>query len=202
MRKILWVVMTFLALAVAAYAWVGITSPGSRGAFLADLFSEKALRTATHLGAGGIALIAGALQFNTGLRQGRPRVHRAIGRVYVIAVLIAGVAAALLAPVSSGGLTGHYGFGFLAVFWLASTLAAYVNARAGKYEVHRQWMIRSFALCLAAVTLRIYIPIFLISGATFDDAYPLIAWLCWVPNLVIAEWLIIPSAMAPIAPAN
>ena len=99
--------MACLALAIAGYAWVSVASPDSRAPFVADLFSEKALRTAGHLGAGGIALVTGALQFNTGLRQRRPRVHRTLGRTYIVAVLIGGVAALLLAPVSSGGLTGH-----------------------------------------------------------------------------------------------
>lgn len=76
MKKILWAVMAFLSLAIAAYAWVSVASPDSRAPFVADLFSEKALRTAGHLGAGGIALVTGALQFNTGLRQRRPRAHR------------------------------------------------------------------------------------------------------------------------------
>jgi hypothetical protein len=49
-------------------------------------------------------------------------------------------------------------------------------------------MVRNFSLALAAVTLRLYIPAFVIAGADFAIAYPVIAWLCWVPNLFIAEW--------------
>ena len=48
-------------------------------------------------------------------------------------------------------------------------------------------MIRNFALTFAAVTLRIWVPISFVSGIPFGVAYPLIAWLCWVPNLWIAE---------------
>ena len=51
-------------------------------------------------------------------------------------------------------------------------------------------MIRSYALTLAAVTLRLYIPAALISGFSFEAAYPAISWLCWVPNLIVAEWII------------
>jgi hypothetical protein len=51
-------------------------------------------------------------------------------------------------------------------------------------------MIRSFALTLAAVTLRLYLPLSRIAGIPFYDAYVPIAWLCWVPNLLVAEtWL-------------
>jgi hypothetical protein len=51
-------------------------------------------------------------------------------------------------------------------------------------------MTRSFALTFAAVTLRIYIPLALAAGVGFADSYPAIAWLCWVPNLVVAQFLV------------
>ena len=53
-------------------------------------------------------------------------------------------------------------------------------------------MIRNFALTFAAVTLRAYMGI--MTGALdldFNVAYPTIAWICWVPNLILAEWVII-----------
>jgi hypothetical protein len=50
-------------------------------------------------------------------------------------------------------------------------------------------MIRNFALTFAAVTLRIYLPASMAAGMEFEMAYRAIAWLCWVPNLVIAELL-------------
>jgi hypothetical protein len=50
-------------------------------------------------------------------------------------------------------------------------------------------MIRNFALTFAAVTLRLYLPPVLIVGLPFAMSYAIIAWLCWVPNLLVAEWL-------------
>jgi hypothetical protein len=50
-------------------------------------------------------------------------------------------------------------------------------------------MVRNFALTFAAVTLRLYLGVFMAAGARFEDVYPLLAWLCWVPNLLLAEWL-------------
>jgi hypothetical protein len=47
--------------------------------------------------------------------------------------------------------------------------------------------VRNFSLTLAAVTLRIYMPSSMIAGVPFEVAYPLVAWLCWAPNLLIAE---------------
>jgi hypothetical protein len=51
-------------------------------------------------------------------------------------------------------------------------------------------MIRNFSLTFAAVTLRLYLPASLAAGLPFDTVYPAIAWLCWVPNLVVAEFLL------------
>ncbi|MEQ1730362.1 MAG: DUF2306 domain-containing protein [Vicinamibacterales bacterium] len=55
-------------------------------------------------------------------------------------------------------------------------------------------MIRSFALTYAAVTLRLYVPLSMAAGVPFDVAYPVIAWACWVPNLLVAEWLFVPRS--------
>ena len=48
-------------------------------------------------------------------------------------------------------------------------------------------MMRSFALTLAAVTLRLYLPISVVMGFTYAQAYPVISFLAWVPNLIIIE---------------
>jgi hypothetical protein len=50
-------------------------------------------------------------------------------------------------------------------------------------------MTRSYALIFAAVTLRIYLP-FLATAFGEHDGYAIVAWACWVPNLLVAEWLI------------
>jgi hypothetical protein len=49
-------------------------------------------------------------------------------------------------------------------------------------------MVRNFSLTFAAVTLRLYIPASALAGVEFSVAYPIIAWLCWVPNILWAEW--------------
>ena len=52
-------------------------------------------------------------------------------------------------------------------------------------------MIRSCSLTLAAVTLRIYLPLSQLAGIPFAEAYQAVAWACWVPNLVVAEWRVL-----------
>jgi len=75
---------------------------------------------------------------------------------------------------------------------------AWLRVRSRDYAAHREWMIRSYALCLAAVTLRVYLPLSAMAGIPFSESYPAISWLCWVPNLIIAEWFLVRSSIAPL----
>ncbi len=56
--------------------------------------------------------------------------------------------------------------------------------------LHRIWMIRSAGLTFAGVTLRLWLPAQLIFGVPFDVAYQVVAWVCWVPNLIVAEYFV------------
>jgi hypothetical protein len=56
-----------------------------------------------------------------------------------------------------------------------------------RFVDHRAWMIRSFALTFAAVTLRLYLPLAAVLSLDFVDAYRAISFLAWVPNLVVVE---------------
>lgn len=201
-RVIGWGVMTLLAALVASYALANAFVPAVRGAFVVDLFDQKSLRSFGHMAFGGIALLTGAVQFSTRIRFDRPALHRTLGKVYALTVMVSGVSALLLAPVSTGGLTAHFGFGLLAACWLATTALAVRDARGGAYEAHRAWMIRSYALCLAAVSLRIQLGVTGAAGIPFPESYPAISWLCWVPNLIVAEWLVIGSSVAPLEPPS
>jgi hypothetical protein len=68
---------------------------------------------------------------------------------------------------------------------------AYRRILQRKIQSHREWMIRSFALTFAAVTLRIWLPLFAgVLKMDFLQSYQTIAWLCWVPNIMIAEILL------------
>jgi hypothetical protein len=105
----------------------------------------------------------------------------------VIAVAVGGIGALIMAPFTQQGLVTHLGFGMLGTLWLFTTLMAYVRIRSGDQEAHQRWMTRSYALTLAAVTLRVYMMIGIGAGIPFRDAYRVISWLCWVPNIVAAE---------------
>jgi uncharacterized membrane protein len=140
-----------------------------------------------HAGAASTALLLGPFQFIARLRAARPQVHRWMGRAYLVACLAGGVSGLLLAVGCTAGPIAQAGFGLLAVCWLAANVQAWRLALAGRYAEHRRWMVRSFAMTFAAVTLRLYLPIAPMLGYDFMPAYVAISWLAWVPNLVVAE---------------
>lgn len=143
----------------------------------------------THAFASILALLLGPFQFSVRLRQNHKVLHRWSGRVYLaVGVLVGGLAGLYMAQYAYGGQLARIGFAALALTWLYTGARAYLAIRHGAIDEHRKWMVRNFSLTLAAVTLRIYLPLSMAAGIDFSTAYPVIAWLCWVPNLVFAEW--------------
>jgi len=108
----------------------------------------------------------------------------------VVVCMLSGCAGLYLAFFATGGWIAGWGFGGLALSWLVATSMAYFSIRNKEIDKHQQWMIRSYALTFAAVTLRIYLPLSQVAQIEFIDAYRVIAWICWVPNLLVAEWII------------
>ncbi len=185
--------LVLLSLAIAGYAFVAyglmpleaVVDERLRVTFEAHTFALY-----SHVFASAVALGLGAFQFSSRLRTKRIGLHRWMGRVYLgVGVLIGGTAGLFMAAHAYGGVTARLGFGCLAVVWLYTGARAYVAIRARDIVSHRRWMIRNFALTFAAVTLRLYGPLSGVAGIAFDQAYPIIAWVAWVPNLIVAEWL-------------
>ncbi|MGE0555360.1 MAG: DUF2306 domain-containing protein [Gemmatimonadales bacterium] len=194
MRRLLWGLTTVLAVSIAGYALAAVFLPSFGAPFIAERRATMPLALYAHLVGGALALGLGPWQFARRLRVRALGVHRWLGRGYVAAVLAGGLGGLMMATRSEEGLVTHFGFGLLAVVWLTSTSMAYWRIRRRDRAAHQVWMIRSFALTLAAVTLRIYLPLSQVAGIPFPDAYQVVSWLCWVPNLVVAEWLVVPRA--------
>jgi uncharacterized membrane protein len=140
-----------------------------------------------HVAGAATALLVGSAQFFPRLRARHLSLHRWVGRVYVLGCAVGGVSGLVLAlGASTGGVTST-GFGALAFAWLVTTALAWRRAVQRRVGEHQAWMIRSFSLTLAAVTLRIYLPIGELLPVPFAIAYQVISFLCWVPNLLAAE---------------
>jgi uncharacterized membrane protein len=191
MRPAAYALLVVLSLAVAGYA-LGVygflplgagVHPDMRANFEAHRYGIY-----VHVFASAVALVLGPLQFSSWLRAARPGLHRWSGRLYLgVGVLLGGLAGLFMAFHAAGGPGSRLGFACLAVAWLFTGFRAYRAIRGGDVPGHRRWMIRNFALTFAAVTLRLWLPASIASGIPFEVAYPVVAWLCWVPNLLAAE---------------
>ena len=182
----LWVLTVFFCTAVVIYASTYFFHR-PRNAHFSLYIGPLRL----HIAGGMGALLAGPWQFSGWLRARALNLHRWLGRFYLVEVVIGSVGGLVMSTVSQEGMPTHLGFGFLAVFWLFSAWQAYRSVRRGRIDAHREWMIRNFALTFAAVTLRIYMPLMLgLLHWSFRSTFITVAWLCWTPNLLVAEWMI------------
>lgn len=188
------ILSVLVALASLRFLAMGLDAafPGFAG-HLAD----RPLAFLAHVLLSPVALAAGAVQFFPALRAARPAVHRWTGRIYVAACLIGGASGLWLAVHAVGGPVAAAGFALLALAWIGTTAQAFRHALARDFARHRRWMIRSFALTFAAVTLRLQMPALFALGLDYPAASIILAWSCWIPNLLAAEWLAQRAAGGP-----
>lgn len=196
MKILGWTFFIFFAVFVGVYPFTYLIFDMSQG-LLASKTPE--LRESviwqsgfyTHILLGAVALLTGWSQFSKRIRNRNLTLHRTLGKVYLIAVLSSGTSGLYIAYFATGGLIAELGFSGLAIAWLFTTVKAYISIRNKNIDQHQHWMIRSYALSFAAVTLRIWLPLFqFVIGMDFISAYLIIAWLCWVPNLIVAELIL------------
>lgn len=143
-----------------------------------------------HIYFGGLALMIGWTQFSNKWRNKYVTWHRNIGKIYLISVLISGICGVGIGFFANGGWISELGFISLGIIWLTSSALAYIRVRQKNFIDHEYWMIFSYAACFAAVTLRIWLPLLTIAIGDFIPAYRIVAWLCWVPNVLFAWWLV------------
>jgi uncharacterized membrane protein len=193
-RRVALMVTASLSFCVAVYAW-WMYGPGPGAERLhPDMratFERHALAIHLHIFASSLALLIGPFQFSQRLRAQRPALHRWLGRTYLlVGVGLGGMAGLWMSRHAHGGPVAQIGFASLALAWLYTGVRAYASIRQGDVAAHRQWMVRNMALTLAAVTLRLYLPWVFVFSWPFTSSYAAIAWLCWLPNLVVAQCLL------------
>ena len=202
MPRVGFLLIAWLSFGVAGYALVAYGLFPLGAAVHPDMragFGVSRLTVYAHVFGSAVALILGPLQFWSGLRSRRPRLHRWLGKAYLgLGVGLGGLAGLFLAASAFGGLAARLGFAGLALAWLYTGIHALGAAQGRDFVSHRRWMIRNFALSFAAVTLRLWLPGSQLIGVPFAVAYPAIAWLCWLPNLVLAEWWLTRPAPVPV----
>jgi hypothetical protein len=145
-----------------------------------------------HVYASFWVLLAGFTQFSKNLQRNRPRIHRTMGYIYTIDVLlITGPAGLLMGFYANGGISSRIAFVSLACLWMFFTAMALYKARNKDFKAHRNYMIRSYALTLSALTLRAWK--YGINNSFHlppMDVYRTVAWLGWTLNLAVAELII------------
>ena len=149
-----------------------------------------------HFFAGGVILLLGCVQLIGPLRERHPAVHRALGRVYVTASLLAGLGglAFILAKGTVGGTVMNLGFGLYGVLMTVCAVQTYRHARARRIEVHRAWALRLFALAIGSWLYRMDYGFWLLLsggvGHTEDFHGPfdrIMSFFFYVPNLLVVE---------------
>jgi len=195
MKKASWVILSLLSIIIGLYPILYLIIDrefGLLGTKTVDLLKNNLwnIMFYVHIFLGGLALLIGWLQFSKKLRSNNIKLHRGIGKTYVVSVLISGICGLYIAFFSTGGITSTIGFSSLALIWIISTYLGYKSIKGGKIRLHEDFMIYSYAACFAAVTLRFWLPILTILLDDFIFAYRIVAWLCWVPNLLVAYLII------------
>src|SRR5688572_11016743 len=190
-----WAVLAFFAIPIALYA-ASLLYFRERAfpPLLKESFVARPWGIYPHAIIGAIALFVGPFQFNRRLMLRRRRAHRAMGRIYVIGALLTGIVGTYMAWYAFGGPLTQLGFALLGLSLLFTTTKAFVSIKAGDVRSHRRWMVRSFALLFAAVMLRIELPILIAIFGGFEPAYRIVAWSCWVPNVLVAVAIVQASA--------
>jgi uncharacterized membrane protein len=153
-----------------------------------------------HFLAGSILVLLGPVQLIGRLRRRTPRLHRWLGRIYVVSAAASGVGGLALFIVRQstiGGTLMDVGFGIYGVLMVLSAIMSYFHARAGRYHLHRAWAIRLFALTIGSLLYRMEYGAWFLLTRTFAPIAELRDWFDAVmvffspiPNLIVAEFVI------------
>lgn len=147
----------------------------------------------THVFTSPIVILTGLFQFNRKIIHSFPKLHRILGKTYIITVLfVSGPSALVMAFHANGGYFAQISFVLLSLVWILCTWFSYHFARKGNFSIHASWSIRSYALTLSAVTLRFYAYLFDVYNVPIPprETYILLSFLSWIPNLIFAQILI------------
>lgn len=145
-----------------------------------------------HITTSLVVLVAGLLQFLPFIAARGAQLHRSLGKVYIIGILgLAAPSGLILAYFANGGLVSQVGFTLQCLVWWLVTWRAYRAARQQSWPAHVDWMLRSYAVTLAALALRgeSYLMYYLFETKPIET-YLTVTWLSWVGNLIVMEVLL------------
>lgn len=144
-----------------------------------------------HMLGGTVMLSCGAINLYVGATRRHFRYHRLIGRTYLVGGTVAAVTAVALAlgPHHKSDATVVFtnastSLTMLATAWQLAAVMAYRAVRNGRYDSHRDWMIRSYVLAWSFVFCRIVSRVPAVGELGDGQAF---IWLSWVGPVLLCE---------------
>lgn len=145
----------------------------------------------THISGGIVALLVGPWQFSGALRRRYLRVHRLMGRIYLVSVGVAAVAALQLAITTIYGWAWGFGVGTLAAVWLSTSGMAFYAILHKQIKAHQEWMQRSYIATFAFATVRLLTDTPPMNRLRPEhDAMILSVWVCWALPMFALELVV------------
>ncbi|WP_051793171.1 DUF2306 domain-containing protein [Amycolatopsis jejuensis] len=204
-RRIAWAAVAVSAAGVALFSAFTYLSPdpASSRIPLNPAIGLHYLTIVLHALPASLVLLIGPFQFAAKLRARRPKLHRVLGRVYVVSMIFGAVAAIVAATFSVDGISAQIAFYLLSAAWLYTLYRGYTFIRQGQIQLHRIWMIRNYALSFAAVVLRGFLGIGLVMkgffpSLNFADIYTTSVWGSILVCAVVAEYFVINKTLTPL----
>lgn len=158
-------------------------------------FASHAALTMIHIVPGLFFIVLAPFQFVGSLRNRRPHLHRWMGRIALSSGIIIGLTALLMSPqMAIGGANETAATMLFAIVFLFSLVKAFLSICKGRVELHREWMIRAFAIAFAVATIRPIVGIFFatrsLTRLTPHDFFGIAFWLGFTIHLIAAEsWI-------------
>lgn len=145
-----------------------------------------------HIFSSLLVLFSGVFLFSSFILKNFSRLHKAFGKLYVVLILLlSGPSGLVMAIYANGGIYAKLSFLILTIIWWLCTLLGFLAIKNSNISEHKRWMVRSYALTLSAVSLRIYQLILgYVDIIDPEFQYLFVSWVSWVGNLLVAEFII------------
>ena len=192
----IWLLMAMLAmiLFVITASYLSFKSDVNFLLVKQDIVSDPIWRPTfyIHVISGMLVILVGPFQFLKSFRTKFLNWHKLGGKIYAYSILLlAAPTGLIMAFYAEGGLWSTVAFSIMSILWFVTTLMAVIKIKQRKIEEHKMWMMRSYALSFAAVTLRLLVPLFSLFILDNEDLITVsTAWLSWMLNLLVAEGMI------------
>lgn len=200
-----WVSSLLFGLFILSFYFVALLegNTGQWNRVLPGLYDETTRSATTgigvHFAAGGIILVLGCIQLLRSVRRRYPALHRWVGRLYVLAAILAALGGLVFIFLKGtiGGLVMDIGFTGYGVLMLLAAFETFRQARAKRFDTHRAWAIRLFALAIGSWLYRMDYGFWLLftDGLWHTDTFNgpfdyFMDFFFYIPNLLVAELFI------------